>query len=135
VDLEDILRRSAIVARLWNAYPSAGRCTEGQLLEYVNATRALEIAELERCIDLAIARGGEFIPSAGDVMRRAAEQIEGGPPAGEDKDAWFRFRAAVRDRLSHIAARTADVPPLRGLPAPGQVEAVKALRSGLEGAS
>lgn len=128
---EEIMQRAAILTRLWSAYPSAGRCSEAMLVEYVNATRGLTPEDLERCVDGAIARGGEFLPSAGDVVRRAVEHKLGGPPAGEDKGDWFHFRAEVKKRLEDISQRNQAVPPLRQIKSAGDALALRRLEAGL----
>jgi hypothetical protein len=125
------MQRAAILTRLWSAYPSAGRCTESMLIEYVNATRGLELEHLGRCVDAAIARGGEFIPSAGDVVTRAAEYLAGGPPSGDDKDAWFRFRNAVKTRVEQVAKLNAHTEPLRQVTAPAEKRTLARLAEGL----
>lgn len=61
--------RRVVMARLFDAWPMA-RSDSRVLDEYVNATRAVPLRRLAAVVDDVIAKGGDFIPPAGEVIRR-----------------------------------------------------------------
>jgi hypothetical protein len=84
---DEVARRVMICARILDAWPNARPTNRDRtLLEYVNATRGVAVEKLPRCIQLAIDAGGDFMPPAGEIIRRAAVQAAGGPLVGSDAD-------------------------------------------------
>lgn len=110
---EEALRRIATCARLFDAWPNARPWNRDRtLIEYANATRGVPLGDLDRCIQLAIDAGGDFMPPAGEVLRRAAIQSIGGPPIGNDADARFWHDSKVTRLLRVWSEQAAGVAPL-----------------------
>lgn len=98
---DEALARVAICARILDAWPNARPMNRDRtLVEYVNATRGVPLASLPACIQHAIDAGGDFMPPAGEVLRRAAVQALGGPVIGTDRDAHFWHEKRVADTLA-----------------------------------
>lgn len=112
---DEIPQRITICARLLDAWPNARPTNRDRtLLEYVNATRGVPIAGLARCIQLAIDAGGDWMPAAGDVIRRAAVQASGGEPIGKDPDAryWHELRVSKTvERCRRLADLVLPISP------------------------
>jgi hypothetical protein len=64
-------------------------------------------------IDCCILAGGDFVPPAGEVVRRAASYLLGGEPAGKDPDEWYRFKKKVAYTVTHYAVAGESVDPIR----------------------
>ena len=93
---DEIVQRVALCARILDAWPNARPLNRDRtLLEYVNATRGVPMKRLPRCVQLAIDAGGEWLPAAGEVLRRAAVQGAGGPVIGKDPDMIYRHEKLV----------------------------------------
>jgi hypothetical protein len=116
---DELPDRLAACARILDAWPNARPLNRDRtLVEYVNATRGVPLERLGRVIQLAIDAGGDFMPPAGEILRRAATEALGGAPVGSDRDAafWFqkRLRATLR-RYQEAAERTAPLNPDQAL--------------------
>ena len=84
---DEIAQRLADCARVLDAWPNARPMNRDRtLLEYVNATRGVALDKLPHCIQLAIDAGGDFMPPAGEILRRAAVQAAGVPLLSSDPD-------------------------------------------------
>lgn len=116
----EIVDRIAVCARILDAWPNARPTNRDRtLLEYVNATRGVPLERLGQCVQLAIDAGGDFMPPAGDVLRRAAVQAAGGRPVGTDRDSlfWHEKRVAQTvERYRCLAERVAPLNPEEMLP-------------------
>lgn len=113
-----MLLRLSTCGRLLDAWPNARPPNRDRtLIEYLNATRGVPLERLGRCVQLCIEAGGDFIPPAGEVLRRAAAQAVGGRAIGTDPDAVYwhekRVNRIVRkylDRADRIAPLDPDAP-------------------------
>ncbi|HEU4428119.1 MAG TPA: hypothetical protein VFT98_05165, partial [Myxococcota bacterium] len=85
--MDEIPQRITICARILDAWPNARPTNRDRtLLEYVNATRGITVDRLPACVQLAIDAGGDFMPPAGELIRRATVHGLGGEPVGRDPD-------------------------------------------------
>jgi hypothetical protein len=94
---EALAQRLTICARILDAWPNSRPTNRDRtLLEYVNATRGVPLDRLPKCIQLAIDAGGEWMPAAGEVLRRSAVQALGGAPVGKDPDTryWHELKVS-----------------------------------------
>lgn len=115
---DEVGQRLVICARLLDAWPNSRPTNRDRtLVEYVNATRGVRLDRLPRCVQFAIDAGGEWLPAAGEVVRRAAVQGCGGPVVGTDPDARYwhelkvsRLVAQVREDAERVATLNPDVP-------------------------
>lgn len=74
IDAEELRARIRHCARLFAAWPNARPASiDATLLEYLNATRGVSLAELPALITSVIAAGGEFIPPAGALFERVVK--------------------------------------------------------------
>lgn len=72
LDADELRFRRAILARFFRAWHQQRPDNPAETLgEYVNATRAVGLTDLNAVVHWVIAAGGEWMPSPGDVMRRA----------------------------------------------------------------
>jgi len=109
----EIAERIAICARILDAWPNARPMNRDRtLLEYVNALRGVPLERLERCVQLAIDAGGDFMPPAGEVLKRAASGALGGPPVGTDRDEHFWHAKRVADTVRTYQRRAEQVLPI-----------------------
>ena len=110
---EEVAARIGICARILDAWPNARPLNRDRtLLEYVNATRGVAVEKLPACIQLAIDAGGEFMPPAGEVLRRAAIQAAGGPVVGSDPDARYWHERKVSELVALRREAAALVAPV-----------------------
>ena len=109
----EIVERIATCARILDAWPNARPLNRDRtLLEYVNATRGVPIGRLGRCVQLAIDAGGDFMPPAGDVLKRAAVEALGGAPVGTDRDELYWHAKRVAETIRAYMRRAEAVMPL-----------------------
>lgn len=113
--MDEIPARLAECARILDAWPNARPLNRDRtLVEYLNATRGVPLARLGACIQFAIDAGGEWMPAAGEVLRRAAVQGAGGPVVGTDPDRRYWHELAVSRTVAkyrEAAERVASVNP------------------------
>ena len=109
----EALERLAICGRLFDAWPNARPPNRDRtLIEYVNATRTVLLGDLPRAIQHAIDAGGDFLPPAGEILRRSIGHELGGQPVGTDRDEQFWFQRRLRDALERHRQRADRVPRL-----------------------
>ena len=106
----EVVHRVAACARILDAWPNARPMNRDRtLVEYVNATRGVPLGQLAGVIQAAIDAGGDFMPPAGEVLRRAVSHTIGGKPVGTDRDAHFWYEKRLAEGLQELRYATAGV--------------------------
>ena len=113
IEARELAHRITVCARLLDAWPNARPLNRDRtLIEYVNATRGVPAGRLERCIQLAIDAGGDWLPPAGEVIKRAAVQGLGGPVVGTDRDALFWHEKKIAATVARYREFASYITPL-----------------------
>lgn len=119
----ELAMRARQCARILHAWPAARvNNMDHTLLEYVNATRAVPLEALRPMVDALISAGGEWLPPAGEVVKRAALALSQARPRSYSPASSITERENQEAALvaAEVRRATRSAPPLLALPTGAQ---------------